>query len=238
MTSQNLERARHDLGPVLARLKAIRTLSRAEIALIESLGSRSRVISAGALLLEEGKTVARAAYVLSGWACRQSTLPDGRRQVVSFILPGEGVGLCRRPRPLAFTTTLALTNLTIVDAGPLLSDESDVAAGLNDVLELSAAADEQRLIHHVVRLGRQTAYERFCSLFLELADRFELINPGECDRFALPVTQEVLSDALGLSIVHVNRTLQQMKRNELIDLRSGTLRILNRPVMERLATGA
>ena len=229
------ERARHELGPVFARLNAFRTLSHAEVELIESLGARSRLVSAGTVLLEEGDPVNRAAFILSGWACRQSTMPDGRRQIVGFILPGEGVGLCRRPRPLAFTSTVALTSLITIDAGPLLAGDSAVAAGLHDVQELAAAADEQRLINHVIRLGRQTAYERFCSLLIELADRLELINPGDHDRFTLPVTQEVLSDTLGLSVVHVNRTLQQMKRDELIDLKSGTLRILNRPAMERLA---
>ena len=215
------------MGSVIARLDALRPLSPREKALIEGLAGRTRSVEAGACLMEEGDPIAVPIYVLAGWGCRQRMLPDGRRQIVSFVLPGEGSGLCRRPRPLAFTSTVALTALVVTDASPMLDEASPVAVGLSDALLRAAALDEHRLISQVVRLGRQTAYERFCSLLLELGERLEEVGLGDRDDFELPVTQEVLADALGLSVVHVNRTLQQLRRNGLIALSAGRVRVLD-----------
>ncbi len=216
------------MGTVLARLEAQRPLTPPERELIRSLAGRTRSVEAGVCLMEEGDPIAAPVYVLSGWACRQRLLPDGRRQIVSFVLPGEGSGLCRRPRPLAFTSTVALTALVVTDASPMLDERSPVAQGLSDALLRAAALDEHRLISQVVRLGRQTAYERFCSLLLELGERLEEIGMGGQDDFELPVTQEVLSDALGLSVVHVNRTLQMLRRDGVIALSAGRVRVLDR----------
>ncbi|GJE43212.1 hypothetical protein AEGHOMDF_2391 [Methylobacterium soli] len=79
-----------------------------------------------------------------------------------------------------------------------------------------AAAEDALLAHQVTRLGRQTAYERMSHLLLELRERLSLagIEPG--DSFTLPIIQEMLADALGLSVVHTNRTLQQLRRDGLI----------------------
>lgn len=216
-----------NMASVIARLDALRPLTAREKALIAGLSGRTRSVEAGACLLEEGDEIAAPFYVLSGWACRQRLLPDGRRQIVSLVLPGEGSGLCRRPRPLAFTSTMALTALVVTDGSQMLDEASPVAVGLSDVLARAAALDEHRLISHVVRLGRLTAYERFCSLFLELGERLEEVGLGDRDDFELPVTQEVLADALGLSVVHVNRTLQQLRRDGVIASSGGRVRVLD-----------
>ncbi len=235
MMSKYPQRLVGELEPVTARLGALRPLSLGEISLIKGLSVRKRVVPAGRLLLETSQRINRATFVLSGWACRQSTLPDGRRQIVGLILPGEGMGLRRRSRPVAMTDVVALTDLITVDAEPLLVANEGVSASLEDVLELAAALEEQQMINQVVRLGRQTACERCCSFLIELGERLNLACCGQRDQFELPVTQEVLSDALGLSVVHMNRTLQSMRRDGLIELQAGMLCILNRPLMERLS---
>ena len=83
-----------------------------------------------------------------------------------------------------------------------------------------------------MRLGRQTAYERMAHLLLELHGRLAEIGEARGESFHLPIKQEVLADALGLSLVHVNRTLQQMRRDGLIDMRGAQLTLLNRAVLE------
>ena len=75
----------------------------------------------------------------------------------------------------------------------------------------------------ITRLGRRTAYERFGNLLLELYHRLHVVGLARDGRFALPLTQEMLADALGLSVVHVNRTVQQMRRDGLLELRAGTV---------------
>jgi CRP-like cAMP-binding protein len=86
-----------------------------------------------------------------------------------------------------------------------------------------------------VRLGRQTAYERMAHLLLELHARLTEIGEARGDSFNLPVKQEVLADALGLSLVHVNRTLQQMRRDRLVDMRGAQMTFLDRGALEAAA---
>jgi CRP-like cAMP-binding protein len=78
----------------------------------------------------------------------------------------------------------------------------------------------------MVRLGQQTAYERVAHFLLELQRRLQIAGLGDSQRFPLPLTQEMLADSLGLSIVHVNRTLQHLRREKLIELRSGVAILL------------
>ena len=91
---------------------------------------------------------------------------------------------------------------------------------------------------HVVRLGRQTAYERVVHLMLEFRSRLAVVGQVVDDGFAVPVTQEVLADALGLSVVHINRTLQQIRRDRLFELRGGQLKLRQIELMQAMVDWA
>jgi CRP-like cAMP-binding protein len=216
------------MEPVLRRMSAFAPLTANETLLIEGLGRRTEIIAAKATIQVEAATPVRPRYILKGWACRNRLLHDGRRQIFGLLLPGDGVGVCPEAGALALTTTVALTQVTVADASALLNEQTvrehpEIAVAQR----LAARDDEARLIDHVVRLGRQTAYERLAHLILELHARLTMIGSVQEDGFEFPLTQEVLADVLGLSVVHVNRTLQQFRRERLIDLRSGQLRLLN-----------
>ncbi|MBO9560280.1 MAG: Crp/Fnr family transcriptional regulator [Caulobacter sp.] len=177
--------------------------------------------------LELAKT--QPLFLISGWACLAHSLRDGRRQIIAFLLAGDGVGFDLLTRPQPHIELLALTPLKVRYAQP-------GSLALNERLGRAfagAAAEQQtRLVGHLVRLGRQTAYERVAHLLLELHGRLAEIGEARGEGFHLPVKQEVLADALGLSLVHVNRTLQQMRRDGLIDLRGSQVSLLDRPGLE------
>jgi CRP-like cAMP-binding protein len=176
-------------------------------------------------------------FLISGWAARIRWLADGRRQILSFVLPGDGVGLSLSPNPLALAPAVALTILQTVDADPVLRalDSPAPPVGLREALRMAARMDEALLLDQVVRLGRQTAYERICHLLLEFRDRLADVGLAQEGSFGLPLTQEVLADASGLSIVHVNRILQQLRRERLLDLRGGRAVLLD---IDRLTQAA
>lgn len=215
------------LDAVLRRMRTLVTLSEAEQQLLRNLSDRRERHAPGEELVTEGQTARRARFVVSGWACNQRVLSDGRRQIFGFLLPGDPFGVCERPAPPALASTVALTALETVDAEPLLEvAASGGAPGIARALALSAQVDQTLLLDHMLRLGRQTAYERVAHFLLELQQRLEVAGLGDSQRFPLPLTQEILADALGLSIVHVNRTLQQLRRERLIELRSGVAILL------------
>src|SRR5262249_34394101 len=143
-------------------------------------------------------------FVLSGWAACQRVLPDGRRQIFRFILPGDVFGL--DAGATAAWSVVALTSMELVQAEAAgAAAQSGEAPGIARALARARSIDDQMLLDHMVRLGQQTAYERVAHFLLELQRRLRIAGLGDAQRFPLPLTQEVLADALGLSIVHVNR---------------------------------
>jgi CRP-like cAMP-binding protein len=218
------------------RLEACHPLADAAVALLRDLDA-SQTHAAGAELACEGDLSAPPRFVLTGWAARVRWLSDGRRQIVGFVLPGDSIGLYVRPHPLAVMSTIALTPVRTANAVPVRRAlaESGPPAGLLEALEIAAGMDEARLLDQVVRLGRLTAYERICHLLLELRDRLTEVGLVHGASFPMPLTQEVLADAAGLSIVHVNRILQQLRRQGLLDLKSGRATLLDAERIESAA---
>ncbi|HEY8614669.1 Crp/Fnr family transcriptional regulator [Phenylobacterium sp.] len=220
------------LDAVLRRMRLLGSLSESEQDLLRHLGERRERHAPGEELIAEGQGSRRARFVVSGWACRQRVLPDGRRQIFGFALPGEAIGVGERPPAPALGATVALTALETVDAEPVVEAAlSGRAPGLARALQQSQHFEQALLLDHMVRLGRQTAYERVAHFLLELQTRLQVAGLGDLQRFPLPLTQEIMADVLGLSIVHVNRTLQQLRREKLIELRSGVAILLQRDLL-------
>ncbi len=228
--------SRHDRNGVISGLIGLAPLSPAEVRLIEDLCSAARSHSARAELLAVG-SVQAPQMLVSGWACYHRLLGDGRRQIVSFVLPGDIIGSILNSGLPATCAVIALTPVATIDARPLagIADERSAPSGLSHLVRVMASRDEQGLRDQVVRLGRQTAYERMVHLLLDFHDRLSAVGLSERHSFSLPLTQETLADALGLSVVHVNRTLQQIRRDGLLELRGGNVTLLQ---PERMAVVA
>jgi CRP-like cAMP-binding protein len=218
-------------------LENVNLLSEDERSLIRRLSLFRDSIQAGRPFWRAGQPIG-AKLVLSGWAARQRTLPDGRRQIFGFVIPGDVIGVVVTPSPLEEVSTVALTRVEAVDAlmlREILAMQDERHSRLNAALNHLRRQEDACLLDHIMRLGRQSALERTAHFLLEMHDRTWAAGLAEGDRFPLPLTQEVLADALGLSIVHLNRTLQQMKRDGLIELRSSWATLYDRPYLEKLA---
>lgn len=219
---------------VLRRLRSLAPIGEAEAALVLGLGAQRHNHLPGAELFGEGHLIGRPKVLLSGWAARCRVLSDGRRQIFTFVLPGDAIGLCVRPEPVALATTVGLTKTVTADGSILAEAAHERAAefpGIAAAVSAAAALDEINLLDQIVRLGRQTAYERMAHLLLELRWRLAAVGLGSDRKFPMPLTQEVLADALGLSIVHVNRTLQQLRREGLLEVRGGHVELLKPEVL-------
>lgn len=209
---------------VLQRLNALHPLAPDDVALIRSLGRTLETHVHGAELVREGASINTPRFLVSGWACRYRLLEDGRRQIVMFVLPGDGMALCFRPQPLALCSAIALSNVQTLNASHLIEAvraDSRKHAELERALHIAQSLDEAALIDQVLRVGRLTAYERVAHLLLELHHRLLVVGLADTDHFLMPLTQEVIADATGLSVVHVNRTLQQLRRDQLLDVKGG-----------------
>lgn len=163
-----------------------------------------------------------ARLVVRGWIARGAALADGRRQIVGLHLPGDIMAA-----PAANETDLVVWTLT--EASTACADrfwrEAETARaagqGIGPAWNALRAAERSRLVHQIVRLGRLSALERTAHLLVELHDRQVRVGLSPPGEIALPLTQNVLADILGLSVVHMNRILQQMRRRGLISNQGG-----------------
>lgn len=225
------------VAPFLARLKTLVSLTEAETQFVVSLQSAPQHYAVGTQVYTEGDQRLRSWIVASGWACRLRTLPDGRRQIISIFLPGDTIGVNEILHPAAQCSITAITELQLLGASKLLEALENPHSGMPNLAEAFAKeAIRQRAqqIDHILRLGRLTARERTAHLFLELHDRMKNAGQATDGRSPVPLTQSQFGEALGLSLVHVNRTMQQLRRDGLIELKSGWVSILDRERMELL----
>lgn len=170
--------------------------------------------------------------ILSGWACRYKQLEDGRRQVVSFFLPGDMCDLnifILREMDHSIGT---ITSVSIADLSRDFFDE--VGTGHPRIAtafwweELVTSAIQREW---TMNLGQRTASERMAHLLCEIFFRLRVAGLTQQDSCEFPLTQADLADATGLSKVHVNRTLQELRSAGLIVLKDKMLIV---PDLERL----
>jgi CRP-like cAMP-binding protein len=222
--------------PVVTRLKLNAPLSERDIGLVRGLGQTAETHWTGGEILSEGQVVRRPLYIVSGWACLRRDLPDGRRQIFGFVLPGDSVGVGVARRSIALTSTVALTTVKTIDATTVHEAAGlPEHRGLASALQAAAVLESALLLDHIVRLGRLTAVARVAHLLLELRHRLACVGLASAHRMPLPMTQETLAECVGLSSVHLNRSLQQLRRENLIELKSGSVNLLQPDVLAAIS---
>lgn len=210
------------------KLEAFGPLPDRDAALVEDLGRQRRAVPAQTLLIAETEPTSAAFLLHTGWAVRYRLLADGRRQVHGFLLPGDIASICLSVYLPADHSVLTLTPATVSSIAPdrlmaLMREDSP----LGTALWWSLAQEMSTLREHIVSIGRRSAYERTAYLLLELWRRLDIVGLAEGNSFEFPLTQLVLADALGLSIVHVNRTLRRLQEDGLIRHGARSITILN-----------
>ena len=157
--------------------------------------------------------------ILEGWACRYKLLADGRRQIISFLLPGD---VCEFYVDIVHELDHSVAALTPALVARIKSASLNSAMGQHPRLaqafiwERVVTAAIQR--EWTINLGQRSAFERVAHLLCELFVRLQGIGLVQNRRCELPLTQADLADATGLSAIHVNRTLQELRRQDLITL--------------------
>jgi CRP-like cAMP-binding protein len=209
-------------SPLSRKLTAYVALSDADLATLAHLDRRRRVFQPGHEMIHEGQANSRAYVLADGWACSYKLLPDGGRQIVDFQIPGDFLGL----RSILFRAAdHSIEALTRIEASEVLaSDILDAfakAPRLATAILWAVSRDEAMVVEHLVNLGRRSAEERMAHFLLEFGARLKLVGVGDRTGFDCPLTQYHLADALGLSAVHVNRILRQLREEGLVTFQKG-----------------
>jgi CRP-like cAMP-binding protein len=223
-------------SPLIRKLSAFVALSAGELAVLQGLHQRRRSFRAGRDMVHQGQSV-KAAFILSaGWVCSYKIQPDGTRQIVDFQVPGDFLGL----RSVLLRTSdhsfepLVDVEAAEVFAGDLL-DAFSKTPRLATAILWAASRDEAMVVEHLVGIGRRDADARVAHFLLELEARLALVGLASEDGFDCPLTQYHLADALGLSAVHVNRILRQLRESGLVTFRDGHVTFHDRRGLVTLA---
>ncbi len=223
-------------NPLLRKLANFTELSEEEIKAVEDSCMDVREVGAREDVISQGDRTGGVKLLLEGFACRYKTLEDGRRQIVAYFVPGDlcdlRVFILKRMDhsigaiPPSKVATLAPDNvLKLMHNYPALTR----------ALWWSTLVEEAIAREWIVNVGQRNALERMAHLFCELLYRFRAVGLNQGLSCTLPLTQVELAETLGLSSVHVNRTLQELRRQKLITLDGGTLTIQNLEALEELS---
>ncbi len=188
-----------------------------------------RKIEAGRDLFSIGSSGKSIFNLLEGWVAVYTLLEDGRRQIVQFALPGAILGVLPSRRAPATVGAQALTEVAVsVIPVSVLTSHSQADPEIGMRLARSLAHDCNLAFDHLTSIGRRSARERVAHLLLELFTRYRAQWPGNrSEEMVLPLTQEQIGDATGLTFVHVNRVLSALRKEGIVQFHYRRLRILD-----------
>lgn len=209
-------------SPFARKLSAFVSLSQDDLSVLSDVYRRKRSFAVGRDMIHEGQTGQHAYILASGWACSYKILAGGTRQIVDFQIPGDFLGL----RSVLFRAAdHNVEPITPVQASEVR--QQDLLAALSQTHRLATAVlwaasrDEAMVVEHLIDLGRRNATERMAHFLLELAARLRLVGMGDKAGYDCPLSQYLLADALGLSAVHVNRVLRELREEGLLTFQKG-----------------
>lgn len=198
-------------------MPSFRSFEAQELKFVSSFKTGELVAETGTTLLLEGSHNLHLYTLLSGWAFRYKTLPDGRRQILNYMLPGDLIGLQGSIIGEMQHSVEALSPLVLcVFQRDRLSELFRNHPGLGFDITWLAAQEERMLDDHLLSLGRRTAVERAAYLIAFLYHRAASVGLSGDKTLYLPITQTHVADTLGLSIVHTNKTLRKLADRKLI----------------------
>ena len=219
------------------KLEQFTTFNTAERARLDGLLKLPhKTYAPGEAIFEEGSNVDSVYLITDGVAARRKTLPNGDRQTMGFLIPGdlcelEVFVLSSMDHDLVAVCETTCTIIPKAVITGLLTESSK----LTQALWWSTMADHAMLRARIIDHGSRESYERLAHIFYEMLIRYRLIGLAKDDSYPFPSTQTELAEATGMTPVHINRTLKKLRSEELIEFRNKQLFVLDAPRLKRAA---
>lgn len=207
-----------------------------DIAATAGLTGQVRTLEPASYLIREGEPVRYCAFLLSGFAFRQKLTSEGARQICSLHIPGDALDLQTLYLDVADHNVQALTRAEVLfvpqdQIKALISANPRIAQAI--IVDILIATSIMR--EWLLNVGRRDARTRLAHLLCEFAVRMDAHELSDGDGYELPMTQEQLGDALGLTSVHVNRTLKALEREGALTRRGRRVQFTDWERMRRIA---
>jgi len=221
--------------PFVVRLNRYFVFSDDDLASLWQLFEAELVVNRRKDLVTDGYEYRKLGFVECGFAARYKLLRNGKRQIVNLVLPGDIIGLPGSFLEKARYSVVALTELKLQVCS--VSDYIQLCYkrpqfGL--MLSWSAIQEAVTCAEHVINTGRRTPSERLAHFLLETYSRLEMVGLAANRLFDLPFSQEVMSDVLGLSVPHLNRTLAKLRADGSVTVNNHKIGLLDLAGLEIL----
>ncbi|MFT4149613.1 MAG: Crp/Fnr family transcriptional regulator [Paracoccaceae bacterium] len=220
----------------LRHLPCFVPMTDAEVAFMQRMKRGELVVDAGTTILLEGSASPQMFTVLDGVGLRYKTLEDGRRQVVNFAFPGDFIGLQaavmgEMKHTFEATTRMRLCVFDRGDLWMLYRNHPERAFALTWL----ASVEEHFLGDALTTIGQRDAAERIAWAFVQIWRRLAVLGLASAGWVPFPYRQQDLADALGLSLVHTNKTLARLREAGLVSWAEGRLTVRDPKALEALA---
>jgi CRP-like cAMP-binding protein len=224
---------------ITAHLKKLRlrtTISSEDERIIRDLVAEHRQVAADEFLVRAGEQLHQSILLLDGWLVRSKDLPSGERQILEIHLPGDFADLHGFTLKRLDHDVMCITEC-IVGLVPheRLMELTEKHPHLTRVYWLMTNLDAAIAREMALSLGQRPAISRMAHLFCELHLRLATVGKTRGDTFEFPLTQRELSECLGLTVVHVNRTLQELRRRKIVEAENRHVTIVDRASLEAIA---
>jgi len=225
-----------DQNPFVTRLSRLVKLSAADLHSLDQIVKGEHLVKKRNDLIVDGDEYRNLCFVKDGYAIRYKLLSNGKRQILNVILPGDVIGF-----PVSFFDRSMYSVVTVSDLTFSLCS-LDAYAQLcyqrpQFGLALSWLAAQEAAIYaeHIVDIGRRTPLERLAHFLLEVHSRLLAVGRAQETSFDLPFSQEIIADVLGLSVPHLNRVMQQLRAEKLIESRLRLVNLVDMAGLRKLA---
>ena len=220
----------------IRKLDRLARLQQSDLDAIRSLPFRIGTAPRNHVLVREGDETTECCILLKGYTCRHKTASTGGRQIVSFHVPGDILDLQHLLLSRADHNLQTITEATF--AWVLADDLKRLAQerpAIGEALWRDTLIDASVFREWVLNVGRRSAKARIAHMLCEFAARREAAGLGSPERFELPMTQEQIADATGLTPIHVNRMLHELGRDGAIIRDKRQVEITDWPKMRQIA---
>lgn len=215
---------------LIRKLEGLAPLGDKDRDVLAALPLQTRSLARGDTLIEEGDSPTHVHLMVEGWAYRHKAMPDGRRQILGYLVPGD---LCdihifvlkRMDHNIGLLSAATVGLIPAKEMLKLLDENPRISRALT----WSTLVDEATLREWLANIGRRDPYTRIAHLLCEMWLRMRAVGLASSDELDLPLTQAELGDTVGLTPVAVNRVLQQLRAEGLITLADKVLTVLDTP---------
>lgn len=213
--------------PLIKKLQSVGNLKQADLDLLANLTEDVRDFGPRRDIIRQGEKPDHVHLMLEGWSCRYQQLPDASKQITAFLLPGDFCDVHATMLGGMDHSIGALGAARVAFISRELMLQMTERPGIAQALWWASLVDEAVLRAWIVNLGRRDSFERVAHLVCELYARLQNVGLATENTFDLPLTQEDLGDALGLTPVHVNRVLKRLREEGMLTFKRQQVSILD-----------